>query len=93
MVQIQMPKAIVSFQGATIKRMSGNKQGLTPRQMEVYNLIKDYINANGFAPSYEEIKQLMGSRSKAHVHAFVHQLINRGWIGRGNGRNRSIFIL
>ena len=70
-----------------------DKQGLTPRQMEVYNLIKDYIKANNFAPSYEEIKQLMGSRSKAHVHAFVHQLINRGWIGRGNGRNRSIFIL
>ena len=70
-----------------------DRQGLTPRQMEVYNLIKDYINANGFAPSYEEIKQLMGSRSKAHVHAFVHQLIRRGWIGRGNGRNRSIYIL
>ena len=88
-----MPKAIVSFQGDTIKHMTGNKQGLTPRQMEVYILIKDYIKANEFAPSYEEIKQLMGSRSKAHVHAFVHQLIRRGWIGRGNGRNRSIFIL
>ena len=79
--------------GWIMKNKKIDKQGLTPRQMEVYNLIKDYISANGFAPSYEEIKQLMGSRSKAHVHAFVHQLINRGWIGRGNGRNRSIFIL
>ena len=70
-----------------------DKQGLTPRQMEVYKLIQDYIKSNGFAPSYEEIKQLMGSRSTAHVHAFVHQLIRRGWIGRGNGRNRSIYIL
>ena len=73
--------------------MTGNKQGLTPRQMEVYTLIKDYIKANEFAPSYEEIKQLLGARSKAHVHGFVHQLIRRGWIGRGNGRNRSIYIL
>jgi repressor LexA len=72
---------------------TSGKQGLTPRQLEVYKLIKDYIEANNFAPSYEEIKQLLGARSKAHVHAFVHQLINRGWIGRGNGRNRSIFIL
>ena len=79
--------------GWIMKKKKTDKQGLTPRQMEVYNIIKDYINANGFAPSYEEIKQLMGSRSKAHVHAFVHQLIRRGWIGRGNGRNRSIFIL
>ena len=70
-----------------------DKQGLTPRHMEVYKIIKSYIEQNGFAPSYEELKQLMGSRSKAHVHAFVHQLINRGWIGRGNGRNRSIYIL
>ena len=72
---------------------TSGKQGLTPRQLEVYKLIKDYIEANNFAPSYEEIKQLLGARSKAHVHAFVHQLIRRGWIGRGNGRNRSIFIL
>ena len=88
-----MPKGMMSFRGGVTIRMTGNKQGLTPRQLEVYNLIKDYIEANSFAPSYEEIKQLMGSRSKAHVHAFVHQLINRGWIGRGNGRNRSIYIL
>ena len=70
-----------------------DKQGLTPRLMEVYNIIKDYINENNFAPSYEEIKQLMGSRSKAHVHAFVHQLINRGWIGIVYGSYRSIYIL
>ena len=88
-----MLKVMKSFQGDVILDMTGNKQGLTPRQMEVYILIKDYIKANEFAPSYEEIKQLLGARSKAHVHAFVHQLINRGWIGRGNGRNRSIFIL
>jgi len=79
--------------GWIMKKKKIDKQGLTPRQMEVYNIIKDYIEANNFAPSYEEIKQLMGSHSKSHVHAFVHQLIRRGWIGRGNGRNRSIFIL
>ena len=68
MDQIAMPKATKKL----------DKQGLTPRQMEVYNIIKDYINENNFAPSYEEINPLMGSRSKAHVHAFVHQLIRRG---------------
>jgi repressor LexA len=73
--------------------MKANKQGLTPRQKEVYTVIKEYIHANGFSPSYEELKQLLGSRSKSHVHAFVHQLARRGWIGFGNGRNRSIFIL
>ena len=70
-----------------------DKQGLTPKQKIVFEVIKDFISQNGVAPSYEELKQLIGSKSKSHVHAFVHQLIRRGWIGRGNGRNRSIFIL
>ena len=70
-----------------------NKQGLTPKQKVVFEIIKDFISQNGVAPSYEELKQLMGSKSKSHVHGFVHQLIARGWIGRGNGRNRSIYIL
>jgi len=70
-----------------------DRQGLTPKQKKVYDIIKAFIKQNGVSPSYEELKQLMGSKSKSHVHSFVHQLINRGWIGRGNGRNRSIFIL
>ena len=70
-----------------------DKQGLTPKQKIVFDVIKDFISQNGVAPSYEELKQLIGSKSKSHVRAFVHQLINRGWIGRGNGRNRSIYIL
>ena len=70
-----------------------DKQGVTPKQKIVFEVIKDFISQNGVAPSYEELKQLIGSKSKSHVHAFVHQLMERGWIGKGNGRNRSIFIL
>ena len=70
-----------------------DKQGLTPKQKRVFDTIKAFIEQNGVAPSYEELKQLIGSKSKSHVHGFVHQLIERGWIGRGNGRNRSIYVL
>ena len=70
-----------------------DKDGLTPKQMKVYKMIKTFIKANGYSPSYEELKQLIGSKSKSHVHGLVHQLIHRGWIGKGNGRNRSIYIL
>ena len=70
-----------------------DKQGLTPKQKRVFDIIKAFIEQNGVAPSYEELKQLIGSKSKSHVHGFVHQLIERGWIGRGNGRNRSIYVL
>ena len=70
-----------------------DKDGLTPKQMKVYKMIKTFIKANGYSPSYEELKQLIGSKSKSHVHGLVHQLIRRGWIGKGNGRNRSIYML
>ena len=70
-----------------------NKLGLTPTQKKVYDLIVNFINSNGFSPSYEELKQLINSNSKSHVHALVHQLKNRGWIYFGKGRNRSISVV
>ena len=69
------------------------KEGLTPRQLEIFKQIKSFIKANKFSQSYEEIKQLAGLRSKSEVHRYVHNLEARGWIRRGNGRNRSISIV
>jgi len=69
------------------------KEGLTPRQLEVFKMIKEYVKQNGFSPSYEEIKQVLGYSSKSPVHSMIHRLIARGWIKNGNGRNRSISII
>jgi repressor LexA len=70
-----------------------DKVGLTPKQEKLYNIIKDFIAANKYSPSYEELKQLIGLRSKSNIHALVHQLMRRHWIGKRNGANRSLFIL
>ena len=70
-----------------------DKEGLTPKQEKLYNIIKDFIAANKYSPSYEELKQLIGLRSKSNIHALIHQLIRRHWIGKRNGANRSLFIL
>ena len=70
-----------------------NKLGLTPKQKIVYDIIVDFIKANGYSPSYEELKQLINSNSKSHVHRFVHKLKTRGWIDFGKGRNRSIIVV
>ena len=72
---------------------TSSKLGLTPKQKKVYDLIVNFINSNGFSPSYEELKQLINSNSKSHVHALVHQLQKRGWIYFGKGRNRSISVV
>jgi len=70
-----------------------SKVGLTPKQKKLYDIVRDFIAVNKYSPSYEELKQLNGSRSKAHIHALVHQLIRRHWVGKRNGANRSLFIL
>ena len=70
-----------------------SKDGLTPKQQQMYDIIKLYIKSNSYSPSYEELKQLIGSNSKSHVHGLVHQLNKRGWIKFANGRNRSISIV
>jgi SOS-response transcriptional repressor LexA len=69
------------------------KVGLTPKQKKLYDIVRDFIIINEYSPSYEELKQLNGSRSKAHIHALIHQLIRRHWVGKRNGANRSLFIL
>ena len=70
-----------------------SKVGLTPKQKKLYDVIKDFIKVNKHSPSYEELKQLIGLRSKSNIHALVHHLIKRHWIGKRNGANRSLFIL
>ena len=72
---------------------TGNKAGLTPKQEKRFNIIKDFIVVNKYSPSYEELKQLIGLRSKSNILALVHQLMRRHWIGKRNGANRSLFIL
>ena len=39
------------------------KMGLTQKQARFLKVIKDFVAANGYAPSYEEMKQLNGLRS------------------------------
>ena len=70
-----------------------SREGLTPKQKKLYDIIKDFIATNKYSPSYEELKQLMGLRSKSNIHALVHQLMRRHRIGKRNGANRSLFIL
>ena len=106
---VLMLRGTRNFQGDKIRRMTENKEayhdkrlgwimknkkeGLTPRQLDIYNEVVDFISGNKYSPSYEEIKQLANLRSKSEVHRYVHQLERRGWIKLGNGRNRSISIV
>jgi repressor LexA len=69
------------------------KMGLTQKQAKFLAVIKDFISANGYSPSYEEMKQMNDMRSKSHVHAMVYALKKRGYVDVIRHSKRSIVVL
>jgi len=69
------------------------KMGLTQKQAKFLAVIKDFIAANGYSPSYEEMKQMNGMRSKSNVHAVVYALKKRGYVDIIRHSKRSIVVL
>ena len=71
----------------------GMKQfGLTPKQAKFLKFLADFIEQNGYSPSYEEMKQILNYKSKSRIHAFVHSLKSRGYVRLIPYLKRSIII-
>ena len=63
---------------------------LTRRQREVLDVIREFIAANGYSPSLEEIGKSLGLSSVATVHKHVTHLVEKGLVRRVWNQNRSI---
>lgn len=63
---------------------------LTKRQREVLNLIEQYLDDNGCAPTLDEIGSQLGMRSMATVHKHVSSLEAKGYIRRHWNQSRAI---
>ena len=75
------------------KGITETKMGLTEKQVNFLKVIKDFVAANGYSPSYEEMKQMNGMRSKSNVHAYVYNLKKRGYLDIIRHSRRSIVLL
>lgn len=68
-------------------------KSLTAHQSECLEFLKDYIaGTGGIAPSYEEIKDALGLKSKCGVYRLILALEERGHIRRIPNRARCIEI-
>ncbi|HEX6852926.1 MAG TPA: transcriptional repressor LexA [Candidatus Polarisedimenticolaceae bacterium] len=63
---------------------------LTRRQREVLDVVRDFIQRNGYSPSLEEIGRELGLSSVATVHKHVSHLVEKGLVRRVWNQNRSI---
>ena len=51
---------------------------LTRRQRQVLDVIREFIDRNGYSPSLEEIAAALGLSSVATVHKHVSHLVQKG---------------
>src|ERR1700734_3418210 len=66
---------------------------LTRKQRELLLLIRDRVDADGVPPSFDEMKDALGLRSKSGIHRLITGLEERGFIKRLAHRARALEIL
>jgi repressor LexA len=66
---------------------------LTQKQFKLLKFIEDYLNENGLAPSYDEMKEGIGIKSKSGIHALIAGLEERGYLRRLRNKARAIDII
>ena len=65
---------------------------LTKRQKEVLDFIADFVEENGYSPSYEELAQGLNLASLATVHKHIQALESRNYLRRLFNQSRSLEV-
>lgn len=68
--------------------------GLTRKQLQLLNYVRSYLAENGgVAPSFEEMKDALGIKSKSGIHRLITALIERGFIRRRPHYARTLEVI
>jgi repressor LexA len=63
------------------------------REKNLLAFIHDFIDANGYAPTYTEMMKGTGEKSKNGIYRSLDVLVAAGWVTRVEGVSRSIRIM
>lgn len=66
---------------------------LTRKQHQLLTYIDDHLNTNGVPPSYDEMKDALGLKSKSGIHRLITALEERGFIRRLPHKARALDVL
>jgi len=66
---------------------------LTRKQHQLLIFINERLNATGVAPSFDEMKEALGLKSKSGIHRLITGLEERGFIRRLAHRARALEVL
>ncbi len=70
-----------------------NRGQITPKQRELFEFIKQFIQEHGYSPSYREIATMLGYNSVATVAEHINNLVTLGLIRKTNHSARSLEIV
>lgn len=65
---------------------------LTKKQRELLIYIHDHMTEDDIAPSFEEMKEALGLKSKSGIHRLITGLVERGYLERLPHRARALAI-
>lgn len=74
------------------KGMERQRMRLTKREHEIFEFIADYIEANQYAPTLQEIADYFGLSSLATVHKHLKNLESKGAVDRDWNRARGMEV-
>ena len=66
---------------------------LTPKQRELLLFINNHLTEYGISPSFDEMRDALGLRSKSGIHRLIHGLEERGFIKRMPQRARALEVI
>lgn len=66
---------------------------LTPKQMAMYQFIRQFLAREGIAPTLQQIADGLGTRSRGVVHRTLQKLQEKGYITIEPGRKRGIRVV
>jgi repressor LexA len=66
---------------------------MTECQEKIYNIIKEYINENGYSPTIREIGKIAMLNSSCTVFKHLKNLEKKGFISMEKSKPRTIRIL
>ena len=66
---------------------------LTAKQHELLHFIQERLDASGISPSFEEMKEALGLKSKSGIHRLIIALEERGFLRRLPNRARALEVL
>lgn len=66
---------------------------MTERQEQIYSIIKDFINENGYSPTVREIGKIAKLKSSSTVLEYLRILEKKKYISMVAGKSRTIRII